>query len=215
MSMVISSEAPSGERSETISKESTAQAGGKRQAPHWGEEIVRTAWKRAAVLEAFKGNWEVVQSGCWEWSMGRSHGYGELRIHSVWGDKPVYAHRVAYLLNKLQICHKCDNPCCVNPDHLFAGTSKDNLADMAEKGRSCLGAKNGMCKLSNDEIAEMRSLSASGVKGYELSEKFCISEAQVSRILRGSRRQTAPGELATRHGNFKHGLYAANKGEQN
>ena len=80
-------------------------------------------------------------SGCWEWLGHRNEkGYGHFAIV---GQYPRAAHRVAYRLanghfdDSLFVCHRCDNPSCVNPDHLFLGTQQDNMDDMVQKGRSC------------------------------------------------------------------------------
>lgn len=83
--------------------------------------------------------WEHVEKrpgdGCWEWTGGKTpDGYGGFDGHR--------AHRFSYtlvhgfLLPSLCVCHKCDNPSCVRPDHLFAGTRTDNMRDMVAKGRS-------------------------------------------------------------------------------
>jgi hypothetical protein len=78
--------------------------------------------------------------GCWEWTGGcNDWGYGMMKGD---GGKMLYAHRVSYELhhgeipNGLFVCHVCDNPKCANPDHLFLGTHKDNMADMMVKGRA-------------------------------------------------------------------------------
>jgi hypothetical protein len=77
-------------------------------------------------------------TGCWLWSAGMSgEGYGILRFGT-----PKKAHRVAYnafigeIPGRLFVCHRCDTPLCVNPDHLFLGTAADNAQDMVRKGRN-------------------------------------------------------------------------------
>lgn len=81
--------------------------------------------------------------GCWIWDVLATNGYGTFMVDR----KPYKAHRYAYLLthnelpDDLHVCHKCDNPSCVNPDHLFLGTRKDNMQDMVAKGRHYSKAK--------------------------------------------------------------------------
>lgn len=79
-----------------------------------------------------------VTPGCWEWTATKSaKGYGQIR----WKYEPMIASRVAYALyvgpipDGLLVRHKCDNPGCVNPEHLELGTSADNSADMVKRGR--------------------------------------------------------------------------------
>lgn len=84
-------------------------------------------------------NKSVNPSSCWEWGGATNKdGYG---LFYIKGKKERLAHRIAYSIykgefpNELFICHHCDNPSCVNPDHLFAGTQKDNMKDMVSKKR--------------------------------------------------------------------------------
>lgn len=80
---------------------------------------------------------------CWEWKGFKSNGYGSLYIRSFSGRAIFMAHRVSFVLkNKkdlvgnILICHKCDNPICCNPNHLFSGTHTDNMLDMKAKNRT-------------------------------------------------------------------------------
>mgnify|MGYP002136427592 CR=1 FL=1 len=86
--------------------------------------------------------WAKVQKtdGCWEWAGTKlPSGYGQLERAD--GGKRMYAHRFSYLIHygdfdrSLYVLHRCDNPSCVKPDHLFLGTARDNLLDASSKGR--------------------------------------------------------------------------------
>lgn len=90
--------------------------------------------------ERWEANVERVKSGCWEWTGGKNRGgYGQLRVDG--GRNKTPAHRFSYELHVgpipegMKVCHSCDNPGCVNPDHLWVGTQADNVHDMMAKGR--------------------------------------------------------------------------------
>lgn len=206
--MPISSRAPKGEGSETKAQACRLQAESKHLAPTqmWGEDIVQSSLKRLAVQQALEGKYVVSATGCWEWSGGKSHGYGQTRVHELWGATPVYAHRLAALLkfgpisSNLRVCHSCDNPCCIRPDHLFLGTDADNLSDMKAKGRSAVGEKNGMVKLSDRDIEAIRLLVSEGFTQREVAKRYGVSEGHLSTIIKGKRRATAAGKIRQRHG---------------
>lgn len=126
---------------------------------------------------------------CIEWKGAKStRGYGNILIKG----KNYKAHRIAYKNHygdfdeKLLVCHKCDNPSCVNPLHLFLGTHKDNSKDMVNKGRNkhgdTSGEKNGQHKLSYRSIKIIRQFLYQKIPGFEIATAYGISKAQVSRI---------------------------------
>jgi hypothetical protein len=90
-----------------------------------------------SVVERFWS--KVVKSdGCWEWTACTNTGYGIFALRRN-GKRQILAHRFSYELangpisDGLYICHRCDNPLCIRPDHLFAGTQADNMRDQSEK----------------------------------------------------------------------------------
>lgn len=98
------------------------------------------------------------------------------------------AHRVSYEIHKgeipngMNVCHSCDNPPCVNPEHLWLGDNKKNIHDAMRKGRFQKGPKNGNAVLSEDNVKEIRNLFKPRL-GAKLSRMFGISETQLRRIV--------------------------------
>lgn len=98
--------------------------------------------------------------GCWEWkSYKDGSGYAAFKTKG----KMIGAHRQAWIYAHgeipagMLVCHKCDNPTCVNPDHLFLGTALDNQRDKVNKGRQAAGEKNGRHKLTEQDVKYIRS----------------------------------------------------------
>lgn len=97
--------------------------------------------------------------GCWEWLCGtNAYGYGRVRFNG----RAQLAHRVAWQIengpisNGAHVCHSCDNPLCVRPDHLWLGTAQDNMADMKAKGRQRRGEGKPNAVLTADLVRQIR-----------------------------------------------------------
>jgi len=125
------------------------------------------------------------ENGCWEWAANRyPKGYGCFKLNG----KSNVAHRISYeihvgkIQDKMVICHKCDNPCCVNPDHLFMGTQKQNLLDRDIKGRSIIGEKNGRCILNEKDIPIIKSLLLEKVDQRDIAKQFGVAQTTISSI---------------------------------
>jgi DNA-binding CsgD family transcriptional regulator len=137
--------------------------------------------------------WTVTPSGCWEWKASRNDSnYGQL---AVGGDRPMLANRAAFLawVGDLAqgevVCHTCDNPPCINPDHLFRGTRADNNVDMARKLRSANGERSGVHKLTDVQIEQILGMYAKGSHTQKaVARAFGISQGMVSMIINRRRR---------------------------
>lgn len=134
-------------------------------------------------------------SGCWLWKGGRDRGgYGSTHDprRTRW-----LAHRWFWTYANgpippgLCVCHRCDNPPCVNPDHLFLGSHADNIADRDAKGRQACGERNAASKLGEDDVAAIRARYATGdVSQYQLADEYGIHQTMVSLIVRRQNWQT-------------------------
>ena len=100
------------------------------------------------------------------------------------------AHRVSWehengpIPDGMAVCHKCDTPACVNPDHLFLGTIADNNHDMIRKGRMAVGDAHGQAKLSREQILKMLSLRGQMTQ-RAIAQIFDINPSHVSRLFSG------------------------------
>ena len=130
--------------------------------------------------------------GCWLWTGAKGkYGYG----HVVSNKIHTYAHRVSYeqnvgnIPNGFWVLHKCDNPSCIRPDHLFLGNQSDNMVDMYKKGRwsrDSKGERNSNHKFTERDIHFIRTGFNTGlITNKELADLYGTNKASMSRILRG------------------------------
>lgn len=130
---------------------------------------------------------------CWPWTAGdNGSGYGRLFVEK---GRKVYAHRFAYALAAgkeppadLCVCHRCDNPPCCNPAHLFLGSKAENNADMAAKGRArpptVRGEQHGLSRLSEDDVREIRASYAAGGRSQRaLARQFGVDQALIWMVI--------------------------------
>lgn len=145
---------------------------------------------RGSPEERFKLSYKIRDDGCWLWAIHcDSKGYGVMGINN----KKIMAHRFSYELyvgkipEKMVVCHKCDNPSCVNPDHLWVGTQRDNIIDMVKKGRSKhpIGEKNHLTKLSRDEVINIKCSLLNNVSGNKLAKKYGVTRTSIYKIKNG------------------------------
>lgn len=140
--------------------------------------------------------WVVTASGCWEFGGSKDdNGYGQL---AVGGSYPMKASRAAHLAwigpipAGLDVCHSCDNPPCMNPDHLFAGTRLINVNDMRDKGRMSSGERQPQHKLTDAQVIEIRATyAAGGVPQHALAADYGVCQQLISSIVRGQKRSLA------------------------
>ncbi len=128
-------------------------------------------------------------SGCWLWTGARgSFGHGLMKTRTKKNDT---APRISWTIHRgeiptgLCVLHKCDVPECVNPDHLFLGTKRDNAIDSALKGRHAdfNGTKNGRCRLSVEQVREIRSSSETH---KTLAKRFGVGKSTIGYVRNGT-----------------------------
>jgi len=133
------------------------------------------------------GFWEKVTKtpDCWVWHGSQNkQGYGNF----WYSGKCLKAHRASWMMaygeipSGLDVLHKCDNPACVRPEHLFLGTDVDNANDRSRKGRSKprKGETNGNAKLTEQDVAEIRSI---GGNRHALAKKYGVSDSLISHVI--------------------------------
>jgi len=140
-------------------------------------------WSRVNIL---RGNL------CWEWTGPLNNwGYGRAKLSTI---KTQIASRVAWILTSgvtppkgVLVCHKCDNPKCCRPDHLFLGTPSDNSQDRENKsrGRDVKGRNHHHAKLTNENVRDILKMRSEGLFLREIAEKFKVTIATISYVTTG------------------------------
>jgi hypothetical protein len=140
-------------------------------------------------------------TGCWNWTASKNlQGYGR-----IWANgKTRFAHRLSYELNRepslpgsagLNVCHRCDNPSCINPSHLFLGTAAENSSDMTAKNRQArgeaitknrfhpAGSAHGRAKLTDADVLAIRAIEGMSVR--KIAKRYGVGPSQICRIRLG------------------------------
>ena len=149
-------------------------------------------WKKNAkeqpFTEKFNKSYVInVKTGCWEWTKTiNPGGYGI----TYKKNKPTVASRASWELYKgnipkgMVVCHRCDNRKCVNPDHLFVGTQKENIQDALSKNRFSTGERNGSAKLNHKKVEEIRNCTRVFETKKEEAKFFGVSRKTIYSIKR-------------------------------
>ena len=125
---------------------------------------------------------------CWEWQdFCDKFGYGHFRTRV----RMIRSHRYSLQLSVGRTlepheyaCHKCNNTSCVNPNHLYVGSQKENMQDMSN-ARTVRGGNNSRSKVTDLQVIRMQKLRQEGMKVVDISNLFGISASQCSRLSRG------------------------------
>lgn len=154
--------------------------------PNGGRELTRGE-------KAPPNNYYVAVSGCWIWSGSKTrHGYGQIRYNGkqTGTHRAFYAHYVGTIPAGHIVMHSCDQPSCVNPDHLVLGTAAENMRDMNEKGRtggyrSHLGDRHKKAKLTTADIPVIRERIAAGETNAAIAADYDVSATAIWQIKTG------------------------------
>jgi len=154
---------------------------------------------KKSLFERFMEKVEVTEN-CWIWKgFKTAKGYGQIGKGKA-GEPILRAHRVSWefaygeIEEGLLVCHKCDNPSCVKPSHLFLGTPQENSSDMVMKGRNGSGFNVYNAKYTDEMIEKVRSEYESGhFTQRELADKFGIARSYMNKLLNGQRRKPPKG----------------------
>lgn len=150
------------------------------------------------VLQRFQDKYVInPKTGCWDWQGAKvGIGYGSLNGERGMGHYMAhrfsYEHHIGHIPDGFVVCHRCDNPGCVNPDHLFAADHNTNMRDMARKGRAKA--------LSEKEIEECRKRFDIGESLSSIARDLGVSRSTVTRAVQEETYYGGGGSQGTRNG---------------
>jgi hypothetical protein len=155
---------------------------------HVDEVLLKSREDQHTILDYLRRKSKLMDTGCWEWLGSFLRGYprcGGGLVHRL-----IYVLHTQSCVGDLKVCHTCDNPRCLNPDHLFKGTHQDNVDDQVSKLRQAHGERNGRAKLTDQDVRNIRRLYHRGTRNFgqvALSQRFGISQTGISEIVRGKK----------------------------
>ena len=150
--------------------------------------------------------WSYVEKseGCWIWTGGtNADGYGGFWLSKTETSsvrRKWRASRLAWIWEHgpippgMFVCHKCDVPACVRPDHLFLGTNRENMRDAASKGRVCKGVSHHLAVLTPEAVRDIRRRAANGEIHFHIAKSLGINSGTVWKILNGLTWKHVPAE---------------------
>jgi len=148
------------------------------------KNILKDVWKRINKRD---------ENDCWEWVGGKDKdGYGRMMIdrHNYRTHRLTYIETYGSIPEGLIICHRCNNPSCCNPNHLYAGTIRENSQQCTKEGRRVSGEKHYKTILSDKDILKIRSLYSTGTFSQrELGRMFGVTQAAIWYIINNKTRK--------------------------
>jgi len=152
---------------------------------NWNIKFEKRFWSKVQLPQDLKND-------CWIWIAGKGRdGYGRFYVkNTTIKDHRVRANRLSYEYyygippNNMEVCHKCDNPACVNPNHLFLGSKRDNQLDKIAKNRQARGTINGRSKLTEFDIINIRQLYKQGTTCQMLANMYNMGWTTINNIIK-------------------------------
>ncbi|MEK4108151.1 HNH endonuclease [Paenibacillus sp. FSL R10-2791] len=136
-------------------------------------------------------DFSISEKGCFECSshIPGTGGYPRIQIRGKQTKMSRFVYKECFgdIPDGHYVLHKCDNPRCINPEHLFTGTAKENFYDMRKKGREnyAKGSQSGNSKLTEIEILEIKRMISKGISDREVAKKFPVSHHTIYEIRKG------------------------------